>query len=80
MKERHNRLSTVKELIKNNRIDNQDALLEMLAKETAANGALSVQMTGSGPTLFALFGDRKTMLQAQETLQQTHSNFRIFTA
>lgn len=33
MKERHNRLSTVKELIKNNRIDNQDALLEMLSKE-----------------------------------------------
>ena len=33
MKERHNRLSTVKELIKNNRIDNQDTLLEMLAKD-----------------------------------------------
>ena len=33
MKERHNRLSAVKELIKNNRIDNQDALLEMLSKE-----------------------------------------------
>ena len=33
MKERHNRLSVVKELIKNNRIDNQDTLLELLAKE-----------------------------------------------
>lgn len=33
MKERHNRLSAVKELIKNNRIDNQDSLLEMLSKE-----------------------------------------------
>ena len=33
MKERHNRLSVVKELIKNNRIDNQDTLLDLLAKE-----------------------------------------------
>ena len=33
MKERHTRLSVVKELIKNNRIDNQDTLLELLAKE-----------------------------------------------
>ena len=33
MKERHNRLSVVKELIKNNRIDNQDMLLELLKKE-----------------------------------------------
>ena len=33
MRERHNRLSVIKELIKNNRIDNQDTLLEMLKKE-----------------------------------------------
>jgi len=33
MKERNNRLSTLKEIIKNNRIDNQDTLLELLAKE-----------------------------------------------
>jgi transcriptional regulator of arginine metabolism len=33
MKERNTRLSVVKELIKNNRIDNQDTLLELLAKE-----------------------------------------------
>ena len=33
MRERHTRLNLVKELIKNNRIDNQDALLEMLKKE-----------------------------------------------
>src|SRR5690554_1845458 len=33
MKERHTRLSVVKELIKTNRIDNQDTLLELLAKE-----------------------------------------------
>ena len=32
MKERHNRLSVVKELIKNNRIDNQDRLLELLSE------------------------------------------------
>ena len=33
MKERHNRLSVVKELRKNNRIENQDTLLELLKKE-----------------------------------------------
>lgn len=30
MRERSNRLAVVKELIKNNRIDNQDTLLDML--------------------------------------------------
>lgn len=33
MRERSNRLAVVKELIKNNRIDNQDTLLEMLRHE-----------------------------------------------
>lgn len=33
MGERHERLSVVKQLIKNNRIDNQDTLLEMLKAE-----------------------------------------------
>ena len=33
LKERHNRLAVVKELIKNNRIDNQDTLLELLKQE-----------------------------------------------
>lgn len=33
MRERTNRLSVVKELIKNNRLDNQDTLLEMLRAE-----------------------------------------------
>ena len=33
MKERHNRLSAVKELIKNNKIDSQDMLLELLKEE-----------------------------------------------
>lgn len=33
MRERSNRLAVVKELIKNNRIDNQDTLLEMLKHE-----------------------------------------------
>ena len=33
MKERNNRLTAVKEIIKNNRIDSQDTLLELLAKE-----------------------------------------------
>ena len=33
MRQRHNRLTVVKELIKSNRIDNQDTLLEMLRTE-----------------------------------------------
>ena len=33
MKSRHNRLAVVKELIRNNRIDNQDTLLSMLKVE-----------------------------------------------
>ncbi|NCD05180.1 MAG: arginine repressor [Spirochaetia bacterium] len=33
MRERHTRLNLVKDLIKNNRIDNQDTLLDMLKKE-----------------------------------------------
>lgn len=33
MRERHNRLSVIREIIKTHRIDNQDALLEMLEKE-----------------------------------------------
>lgn len=33
MRGRHNRLAVVKDLIKNNKIDNQDALLEMLRQE-----------------------------------------------
>lgn len=33
LKERHNRLAVVKEIIKNNRIDNQDTLLELLKEE-----------------------------------------------
>ena len=33
VKERNNRLSALKEIIKNNRIDNQDTLLELLEKE-----------------------------------------------
>jgi transcriptional regulator of arginine metabolism len=33
MRERHNRLSVVKEMIKNNRIDNQDTLLRCCARK-----------------------------------------------
>ena len=33
MRERHNRLSVVTEILKNNRIDNQDTLLELLREE-----------------------------------------------
>ena len=50
MKERHNRLSVVKELIKNNRIDNQDTFLELLKKEgyNVTQATLSRAIRGTG--------------------------------
>jgi len=33
MKERHNRLSVIRDIIKENRIDSQDALLQKLKEE-----------------------------------------------
>ena len=46
MRQRHNRLTVVKELIKSNRIDNQDTLLEMLKTEgyTATQATLSTDL------------------------------------
>ena len=58
---------------------NKYPLLEVLADEIKSHGALSVMMTGSGPTLFALFADRKTMQSTGEALQQTYSEYKIFT-
>ena len=58
---------------------NKYPLLEVLADEIRSHGALSVMMTGSGPTLFALFADRKTMQSTGEALQQTYSEYKVFT-
>ncbi|MBO5923795.1 MAG: 4-(cytidine 5'-diphospho)-2-C-methyl-D-erythritol kinase [Lentisphaeria bacterium] len=59
---------------------NKYPVLEMLSDEIKAHGALSVLMTGSGPTLFALFADCKTMKTAEQSLQAAHSECKVFTA
>ena len=53
-------------------------ILEMLAGEISSTGALSVLMTGSGPTLFALYSNRETLKQAQNALQSQHPEFKVF--
>ena len=58
---------------------NKYPILEMLAGEISSTGALSVLMTGSGPTLFALYSNRETLKQAQNALQSQHPEFKVFT-
>lgn len=59
---------------------NKYPILDMLSEEIKSHGALSVMMTGSGPTLFALFADRKTMQAAEQALQAAHSECKVFTS
>lgn len=55
-------------------------ILPLAADKIRASGALSVLMTGSGPTLFALYPDRKSLETAQAALSCELSNFRVFAA
>ena len=57
---------------------NKYPILEMLSQEISSTGALSVLMTGSGPTLFALYSNRETLKQAQNALQSQHPEFKVF--
>ena len=45
-----------------------------------ATGALTAMMTGSGPTLFALYPDEKTLDAAQEELAALYPEFRLLKA
>ena len=55
-------------------------ILEIAAGKIRSSGALAVQMTGSGPTLFALYPDRQSMEKAQTQLEECLPNFRIIAA
>ena len=53
-------------------------LLGMIRDELAALGAFAAEVSGSGPTLFALFPDGEALTRAEETLRSGHENFNIF--
>ena len=52
-------------------------LLKMLTQEVRECGALNALMTGSGPTLFALFASNQAADQAAAAMQAAHSEFKI---
>ncbi len=53
-------------------------LLSVLRSELSDCGALAVEISGSGPTLFALMPDLKTTAVASEFLMAEHSGIRVF--
>ncbi len=52
-------------------------LLALLAEEMRRRGALSVNMTGSGPTLFALFASAAAAREARTDLAARYPEFRV---
>ena len=52
-------------------------LLKLLSAEAKECGALNTLMTGSGPTLFALFASNQAADQAAAAMQAAHSEFKI---
>ena len=55
-------------------------ILKTLCSNMLATGALTAMMTGSGPTLFALYPDEKTLNAAQEELTALYPEFRLLKA
>ena len=55
-------------------------LLGVIRDELAALGALKTEVSGSGPTLFALFPDGAALTRAAEKLRSEHESFKIFAA
>jgi len=56
---------------------NKYPILCLLQQALQASGALKVLMTGSGPTLFALYADHKQAQTACGELQNTYPEFRF---
>lgn len=52
-------------------------LLTLLQKSVLDTGALCCRMTGSGPTLFALYADQKSLLEAAEELTAVYPEYLI---
>ena len=55
-------------------------LLKILSQEAGECGALNTIMTGSGPTLFALFPSGQAADQAVEIMQKNHPDFKMIRA
>lgn len=55
-------------------------LLKMLAAAMERTGALKVLMTGSGPTLFAVYPDKKSRSNAAAELADAYPDFRVIEA
>ena len=55
-------------------------LLKLLAAEAKECGALNALLTGSGPTLFALFETAQAADQAAEAMQSAHPDFKMIRA
>ena len=55
-------------------------ILPLLEEELYASGALGVAMTGSGPTLFALFADRAAVEAAEADWKRRYPEFQIVVA
>ena len=53
-------------------------LLGMIRDELAALGAFAVEVSGSGPTLFALFPEGEALTRAAEKFRSGHEEFKIF--
>lgn len=59
---------------------NKYPILEVVSSAVKNSGALTVLMTGSGPTLFGIYPDKQTREKAAEELSAIYSEFRIIKA
>ena len=55
-------------------------ILPLLERELYASGALGVAMTGSGPTMFAIFASRAEVEAAARDWQRRYPEFQILAA
>lgn len=55
-------------------------VIEEIKTAMKASGALNAMMSGSGPTVFGIFEDRKTAKEAQQKLKQMHIAKQIYLA
>lgn len=55
-------------------------VIEEIKSAMKASGALNAMMSGSGPTVFGIFADRKTAKEAQQKLKQMHIAKQIYLA
>ncbi len=59
---------------------NKYPVLDLLLSDMKSSGALNAVMSGSGPTLFALYKDAETLEKARKTLQEKYPEFQVIPA